>query len=180
MGEITIARHEAECSRRSTAARRPADFLANYVRQKSVNPGRATAEEPGDTRAAQEWLRDQLDGFGCFDELDLWDGAPEQPNLAAVVRGRWRRRAAADVQRPHRHGAGQPRAARRVARRRPLERAYRRRQALRPRRDRHEGRQRRLRLGRPQPRPGRVPPGRRPVSSPTASARRRARPRSAP
>ena len=23
------------------------DFLANYVRQKSVNPGRATAEEPG-------------------------------------------------------------------------------------------------------------------------------------
>ena len=35
-------------------------FLAGYVRQRSVNPGRATAEEPGDTRAAQEWLRDQL------------------------------------------------------------------------------------------------------------------------
>jgi acetylornithine deacetylase/succinyl-diaminopimelate desuccinylase-like protein len=63
------------------------DFLAGYVRQKSVNPGRATPEEPGDTRAAQEWLRDQLAGFGCFDELDLWDGAPNQPNLAAVIRG---------------------------------------------------------------------------------------------
>ena len=62
-------------------------FLADYVRQRSVNPGRATPEEPGGTRAAQEWLRDRLAGFGCFDELDLWDGAPEQPNLAAVVRG---------------------------------------------------------------------------------------------
>lgn len=61
-------------------------FLAEYVRQKSVNPGRATAEEPGDTRVAQEWLRDQLDAFGCFDELDLWEGAPQQPNLAAIVR----------------------------------------------------------------------------------------------
>lgn len=62
-------------------------FLTDYVRQRSVNPGRATAEEPGDTRVAQEWLRDQLAGFGCFDEPDLWHGAPEQPNLAAVVRG---------------------------------------------------------------------------------------------
>jgi acetylornithine deacetylase len=62
-------------------------FLSGYVRQKSVNPGRATAEEPGDTRPAQEWLRDQLAEFGCFDELDMWDGAPDQPNLAAVVRG---------------------------------------------------------------------------------------------
>lgn len=62
-------------------------FLANYVRQRSVNPGRATSEAPGDTRAAQEWLRDQLAAFGCFDEPDLWDDAPNQPNLAAVVRG---------------------------------------------------------------------------------------------
>jgi acetylornithine deacetylase/succinyl-diaminopimelate desuccinylase-like protein len=62
-------------------------FLADYVRQPSVNPGRATTEEPGGTREAQEWLRDRLAEFDCFDELDLWDGAPEQPNLAAVVRG---------------------------------------------------------------------------------------------
>jgi acetylornithine deacetylase/succinyl-diaminopimelate desuccinylase-like protein len=62
-------------------------FLTDYVRQKSVNPGRATAEEPGDTRAAQEWLRNRLAAFSCFDELDLWDGAPGQPNLAAMVRG---------------------------------------------------------------------------------------------
>jgi acetylornithine deacetylase/succinyl-diaminopimelate desuccinylase-like protein len=62
-------------------------FLAAYVQQRSVNPGRATAEEPGDTRAAQEWLRDRLAEFGCFDEIDFWDGAPDQPNLAAVMRG---------------------------------------------------------------------------------------------
>jgi acetylornithine deacetylase/succinyl-diaminopimelate desuccinylase-like protein len=62
-------------------------FLAHYVRQKSVNPGRATPEEPGNTRTAQEWLRNQLAEFGCFDELDLWEGTTDQPNLAAVVRG---------------------------------------------------------------------------------------------
>jgi acetylornithine deacetylase/succinyl-diaminopimelate desuccinylase-like protein len=63
-------------------------FLTEYVRQKSVNPGRATLEEPGNTRDAQVWLRDQLAAFGCFDEVDLWEGAPDQPNLAAVARGR--------------------------------------------------------------------------------------------
>lgn len=62
-------------------------FLSEYVQQQSVNPGRATVEEPGGTRLAQEWLRDQLAGFSCFDVLDMWDGAPDQPNIAAVVRG---------------------------------------------------------------------------------------------
>ncbi len=62
-------------------------FLSDYVRQKSVNPGRATVEEPGDTRAAQEWLRDRIEEFGCFDDVDLWEESPGQPNLAAVCRG---------------------------------------------------------------------------------------------
>jgi acetylornithine deacetylase/succinyl-diaminopimelate desuccinylase-like protein len=62
-------------------------FLSNYVRIRSVNPGRATPEDPGETRTCQTWLRDQLAHFGCFDELDLWEETPEQPNLAAVIRG---------------------------------------------------------------------------------------------
>ena len=62
-------------------------FLSDYVRHRSVNPGRATADEPGETRSCQEWLRGQLAAFGCFDDLDSWEGAPGQPNLAAVARG---------------------------------------------------------------------------------------------
>ncbi len=62
-------------------------FLADYVRHKSVNPGRATLDDPGETWTCQEWLRDQLATFGSFDTLDLWEGAPGQPNLAAVARG---------------------------------------------------------------------------------------------
>jgi acetylornithine deacetylase/succinyl-diaminopimelate desuccinylase-like protein len=62
-------------------------FLSEYVRRRSVNPGRATAEEPGDTRACQEWLRDRLREFDCFDALDLWSVDPEQPNLVALARG---------------------------------------------------------------------------------------------
>lgn len=62
-------------------------FLADYVRHLSVNPGRATGGEAGETRSCQTWLRAQLAGFGAFDDLDQWDGAPGQPNLAAVVRG---------------------------------------------------------------------------------------------
>ncbi len=62
-------------------------FLSDYVRHRSVNPGRATAEEPGDTGACQEWLRDRLCEFDCFDALDLWSVDPEQPNLVAVARG---------------------------------------------------------------------------------------------
>ncbi len=83
-GELARARALAAID--ETAPRLLA-FLADYVRHPSVNPGRATAEEPGETRTCQEWLRDRLAEFGCFDELDLWEGAPGQPNLAAVVRG---------------------------------------------------------------------------------------------
>ncbi|MCA9879619.1 MAG: M20/M25/M40 family metallo-hydrolase, partial [Thermomicrobiales bacterium] len=62
-------------------------FLAAYVQQRSVNPGRSFEGDPSGTKACQEWLREQLAGFGAFDDIDMWDGAPDEPNLAAVVRG---------------------------------------------------------------------------------------------
>ena len=62
-------------------------FLSAYVRRKSVNPGRAPADDPGETRSCQEWLRGELARSGAFDVVDAWDGAPDQPNLAAVIRG---------------------------------------------------------------------------------------------
>ena len=63
-------------------------FLSAYVQQRSVNPGRATREEPGGTRDAQVWLRDELATWHCFDTLDLWEVETDQPNLAAVASGR--------------------------------------------------------------------------------------------
>lgn len=63
------------------------DFLSHYVRQRSVNPGRAPVDDPGETRTCQEWLRDELARLRTFDDLDLWDGEPGQPNLVATVRG---------------------------------------------------------------------------------------------
>jgi acetylornithine deacetylase len=63
-------------------------FLSAYVQQRSVNPGRATREEPGGTREAQVWLRDELATWNCFDNLDLWEVETNQPNLAAVASGR--------------------------------------------------------------------------------------------
>ena len=62
-------------------------FLSAYVQQRSVNPGRATTEEPGGTRDAQIWLRDELAAWECFDTLDLWEVETDQPNLAAVANG---------------------------------------------------------------------------------------------
>ncbi len=41
-------------------------FLSAYVQQRSVNPGRATGEEPGGTREAQVWLRDELADLGVL------------------------------------------------------------------------------------------------------------------
>ncbi|MBJ7517882.1 MAG: M20/M25/M40 family metallo-hydrolase, partial [Stenotrophomonas sp.] len=62
-------------------------FLSAYVQQRSVNPGRATTEEPGGTRDAQIWLRDELATWECFDSLDLWEVETDQPNLATVAHG---------------------------------------------------------------------------------------------
>ena len=63
-------------------------FLGRYVRHRSVNPGRATDDGPGETATCQRWLRDELLAMGAFDDVDLWEGAPGQPNLAATIRGR--------------------------------------------------------------------------------------------
>ena len=63
-------------------------FLKNYVAHKSVNPGRATPEDPGDEETCQLWLKGELERMGCFDRIDLWADAPGRPNLAAVINGR--------------------------------------------------------------------------------------------
>jgi acetylornithine deacetylase len=62
-------------------------FLQDYVRQKSVNPGRGTPEDPGEEESCQKWLAARIAEMGCFDRIDLWDGAPGRPNLAAVLKG---------------------------------------------------------------------------------------------
>lgn len=62
-------------------------FVQAYVRHPSVNPGRAMPGDPTGTKACQEWLRAQLVDFGDFDSVDMWDGAPDEPNVVAVVRG---------------------------------------------------------------------------------------------
>ena len=63
-------------------------FLQQYVAHKSVNPGRATPEDPGEEESCQRWLAGELERMGCFDKIDLWAGAPGRPNLAAVIAGR--------------------------------------------------------------------------------------------
>ncbi len=63
-------------------------FLRHYVAHKSVNPGRATPEEPGEEESCQRWLKGELERMGCFDKIDLWADAPGRPNLAAVISGR--------------------------------------------------------------------------------------------
>ncbi|MFN8591189.1 MAG: M20/M25/M40 family metallo-hydrolase [Thermomicrobiales bacterium] len=63
-------------------------FLAAYVQRRSVNPGRAPEDEPGETRTCQAWLAAELAAWEVFDRIDVWDGAPNQPNIAAIIGGR--------------------------------------------------------------------------------------------
>ena len=63
-------------------------FLQDYVRNKSVNPGRATADDPGEEATCQRWLAAELAAMNCFDAIDLWEDAPGRPNLAAVLKGK--------------------------------------------------------------------------------------------
>ncbi len=62
-------------------------FAQEYVRHKSVNPGRATPDDPGEEATCQKWLAGQMAGMGCFDRIDLWEDAPGRPNLAATLKG---------------------------------------------------------------------------------------------
>lgn len=58
-------------------------FLGEYVAHPSPGPKQGEPE----VRACQEWLRDQVTSWGCFDLVDFWEGAPDQPNLVAVRSG---------------------------------------------------------------------------------------------
>ena len=62
-------------------------FLPEYVARKSVNPGRGTPDDPGEEATCQRWLAEQLQQFGIFDSIDLWEDAPGRPNIAAVLSG---------------------------------------------------------------------------------------------
>jgi acetylornithine deacetylase len=58
-----------------------AGFLAEYIRQRSVNPGRATeADETSGEEAAQRWLAAQGDLLG-LGTPDIWSVAPGRPHL---------------------------------------------------------------------------------------------------
>jgi acetylornithine deacetylase len=59
-----------------------AGFLAEYICQRSVNPGRATeADETSGEEAAQRWLAAKGDLLG-LGTPDIWSVAPGRPHLA--------------------------------------------------------------------------------------------------
>lgn len=61
-------------------------FAGELIRQPSINPDL----EPNDAaeRPAQEWLRAQLEASGAFGMVDVWEAAPNRPNVVGVRRGR--------------------------------------------------------------------------------------------
>jgi acetylornithine deacetylase/succinyl-diaminopimelate desuccinylase-like protein len=62
-----------------------ASFLSAYIRQRSVNPGRATsADEISGEADAQHWLARQVEEFG-LGRADMWEVAPGRPNLAWTI-----------------------------------------------------------------------------------------------
>ena len=62
-------------------------FLRRYVSIPSVNPGRALPGAPGDESRCQDWLASALRDFGMLSRIDVWEGAPRRPNIAATLRG---------------------------------------------------------------------------------------------
>lgn len=63
------------------------EFLANYVRHASVNPGRAPEEMPGETSTCQKWLAGEIREWNVCDRVETWADLPDQPNLAATMVG---------------------------------------------------------------------------------------------
>jgi acetylornithine deacetylase len=63
-------------------------FLREYVQHKSVNPGRGTPTDPGEEESCQQWLAGIIRGWGVFDSVDVWMGAPGRPNIAATASGK--------------------------------------------------------------------------------------------
>ncbi|MGI8477087.1 MAG: M20 family metallopeptidase [Thermomicrobiales bacterium] len=60
-------------------------FTGELIRQPSVNPDLQANEDA--ERPAQEWLRDQFQASGAFDEIDFWAVAKNRPNVVAVRKG---------------------------------------------------------------------------------------------
>jgi acetylornithine deacetylase len=88
----SVPEHKARVYRRIEAQQEELiAFLRQYVSMPSVNPGRATPGETGDEAPCQHWLAERLRAFGTFAAVDVWDGAPGRPNVAAMLRGATRR-----------------------------------------------------------------------------------------
>jgi acetylornithine deacetylase/succinyl-diaminopimelate desuccinylase family protein len=60
-------------------------FASTLIQQPSINPDLEPNEHA--ERPAQEWLRDQLTGFGSFDSVDFWEVEANRPNMVAVRTG---------------------------------------------------------------------------------------------
>jgi acetylornithine deacetylase len=60
-------------------------FAGEFIRQPSINPDLEPNEDA--ERAAQEWLRDQLEASGAFATVDIWEAAKNRPNVVGVRKG---------------------------------------------------------------------------------------------
>jgi acetylornithine deacetylase len=61
------------------------EFAGELIRQRSINPDLEANDDA--ERPAQEWLRDQLAGSGAFSKIDIWEAAPNRPNVVGVRAG---------------------------------------------------------------------------------------------
>ncbi len=59
------------------------EFLAEYVRHRSIDPRRELDVEPGETNACQEWLYEQLVALGSFESVERLAAGPDQITVAA-------------------------------------------------------------------------------------------------
>jgi acetylornithine deacetylase len=62
-------------------------FLSKYTRFKSINPDMLTDRTATQLRQCQNWLKDQLESWGIFDEVRSLSVDPEQPNIVARLKG---------------------------------------------------------------------------------------------
>lgn len=60
-------------------------FASELIQKPSINPDLEVNEEA--ERPAQEWLRDQLEASGAFDEVDFWAEVANRPNMVATRKG---------------------------------------------------------------------------------------------
>jgi formylaminopyrimidine deformylase len=73
-------RHWVDVRRDELAA-----FLGAYIKQRSVNPGRATADDVVSGEAgSQHWLAQQIEDFG-MGWPEMWEVSPGRPNLAWTI-----------------------------------------------------------------------------------------------